>query len=77
MKGCQVVRSERLDPLLYIILFERILITITEKHHLHQITSKMNENVDTYSAVNFLNIWTPEKSLVITLKFELYGSTIE
>ena len=27
--------------------------------------------------VNFLNIWTPKKFVVITLKFELYGSIIE
>ena len=27
--------------------------------------------------VNFLNIWTPKKFVVITLKFELCGSTIE
>ena len=27
--------------------------------------------------INFLNIWTPKKFVVITLKFELCGSTIE
>ena len=27
--------------------------------------------------VNFLNIWTPKEFVVITLKFELCGSTIE
>ena len=27
--------------------------------------------------VNFLNIWTPKTFVVITLKFELSGSTIE
>ena len=27
--------------------------------------------------VNFLNIWTPQKIVVITLKFETCGSTIE
>ena len=26
--------------------------------------------------VNFLNIWTPKKFVVITLKFELCGSTM-
>ena len=29
------------------------------------------------STVNFLNIWTPQKFVVITLKFELCGCTIE
>ena len=29
------------------------------------------------STVNVLNIWTPEKFVVINLKFELCGSTIE
>ena len=30
-----------------------------------------------YGTVNFLNIRTPKKFVVITLKFELCGSTIE
>ena len=38
---------------------------IDAKHHLIQYT------------VNFLNIRTPKKIVVITLKFELCGSTIE
>ena len=29
------------------------------------------------ATVSFLNIWTPEKIVVITLKLELCGSTIE
>ena len=33
--------------------------------------------LDLTSTVNFLNIRTPKKIVVITLKFELYGSTIE
>ena len=32
---------------------------------------------ETYITVNFLNIRTPKKLVVITLKFELCGSTIE
>ena len=31
---------------------------------------------NTEHTVNFLNIWTPKKFVVITLKFELFGSTI-
>ena len=32
---------------------------------------------DKMNTVNFLNIRTPKKFVVITLKFELCGSTIE
>ena len=32
---------------------------------------------DVISTVNFLNIRTPKKIVVITLKLELYGSTVE
>ena len=29
------------------------------------------------TTVNFLNVWTPQKLVVITRKFELCGPTIE
>ena len=37
----------------------------------------MHDTNDCINTVNFLNIRTPQKIVVITLKFELYGSTIE
>ena len=33
--------------------------------------------IEEMGTINFLNIWTPKKFVVITLKFELCGSTIE
>ena len=38
---------------------------------------KNNNQLSHGITVNFLNIWTPKKFVVITLKFELYGSIIE
>ena len=35
-----------------------------------------NFDINVYT-VNFLNIWTPKQIVVMTLKFELCGSTIE
>ena len=40
--------------------------------HLYKFKSMGNSNT-----VNFLNIQTPKTFVVITLKFEPYGSTIE
>ena len=37
----------------------------------------LQQGLKTHNTVNFLNIWTPKKFVVITLKFELCGSTIE
>ena len=36
----------------------------------------MHSAENTYNTVNFLNIRTPKKFVVITLKFELCGSTL-
>ena len=36
----------------------------------------MEKGVGSLATVNFLNIGTPKTFVVITLKFELFGSTI-
>ena len=41
------------------------------------IKAMVNFKKNSYYTVNFLNIRTPKKFVVITLKFELCGSTIE
>ena len=35
------------------------------------------QKITSFTTVNFLSIRTPKQFVVITLKFELYGSTIE
>ena len=39
--------------------------------------TKIEKQINKSGTVNFLNIRTPKKFVVITLKFELCGSTIE
>ena len=46
----------------------------TRERAIHQ---KQEGNILFKDTVNFLNIRTPKKFVVITLKFELCGSTIE
>ena len=38
---------------------------------------RLTDRLDMNNTVNFLNIRTPKEFVVITLKFELCGSTIE
>ena len=46
-------------------------------HFLEVLVFTNAEKLEIECTVNFLNIWTPKKFVVITQKFELCGSTIE
>ena len=61
-------RTIRLHPCTNRLVFSVILLLLLPSDGLHH-----NKGY----TVNFLNIRTPQKFIVITLKFELCGSTIE
>ena len=55
----------------------KILGCISKLHHKKKENVEFFQDIFSMRTVNFLNIRTPQKFVVITLKFELCGSTIE
>ena len=55
----------------------RLLILTAIMVNFYSSCTELPLNIPRISTVNFLNIRTPKKFVVITLKFELCGSTIE